>query len=158
MFPQMKETSLIFENRTWCLPASAPVDMPIELNHLDSDFCWCDPIVEVDENGVALCISRFDENRIAFYITKLAQLLSERVEARRYGRGRGDDQCSDPGTFFGCCASAMTATASSTTASRIDKRPAFVIAHTIRYVSRGRQQRKVRFTTDDIRRAGRPDF
>jgi hypothetical protein len=74
--------------------------MPIELNHLDSDFCWCDPIVEVDENGVALCISRFDENRIAFYITKLAQLLSERVEARRYGRGRGDDQCSDPGDFL----------------------------------------------------------
>jgi hypothetical protein len=42
---------MLFENRTWFLPGSAPVDMPIGLNHLDSDFCWCDPIVEVDENG-----------------------------------------------------------------------------------------------------------
>jgi len=42
---------MIFENRTWFLPAIAPVDMPIGLNHLDSDFCWCDPIVELDDNG-----------------------------------------------------------------------------------------------------------
>ena len=42
---------MMFENRTWFLPASAPVDMPIGLNHLDSDFCWCDPIVEIDEYG-----------------------------------------------------------------------------------------------------------
>ena len=40
-------------------------------------------------------------------------------------------------TFFGCCASAVTATASSTTTNRIDKTPAFFIAHIIRYVSRG---------------------
>jgi hypothetical protein len=32
----------------------------------------------------------------------------------------------------------MTATASSTTANRIDTTPAFLIAHTICYVSRGR--------------------
>jgi hypothetical protein len=47
----MKETSMIFENRTWFLPASAPIDMAIGLNHLDSDFCWCDSIVAVGENG-----------------------------------------------------------------------------------------------------------
>jgi hypothetical protein len=45
-----KGTSMMFENRTWFLPAIAPVDMPIGLNHLDSDFCWCDPTVELDEN------------------------------------------------------------------------------------------------------------
>jgi len=42
------------------------------------------------------------------------------------------------GTFFGCCASAMTATASSTTTNRIDKIQAFLIAHIMRYVSCGR--------------------
>src|SRR6266550_2978852 len=36
-----------------------------------------------------------------------------------------------------CCASAMTATASSTNINRIDKTPAFLIASTARYVSRG---------------------
>jgi hypothetical protein len=35
------------------------------------------------------------------------------------------------GIFAGCCASAMTATASGTTTNRIDKTAAFLIAHTI---------------------------
>ena len=35
------------------------------------------------------------------------------------------------GIFFGCCASAMTATATSTTATRIDGTAAFFIAHLI---------------------------
>lgn len=38
------------------------------------------------------------------------------------------------GSFFGYCASAMIATASSTTINRIDKTPAFLISHTIGYV------------------------
>jgi hypothetical protein len=25
--------------------------MPIGLKHLESDFCWCDPVIEVDEYG-----------------------------------------------------------------------------------------------------------
>jgi hypothetical protein len=49
---------MIFENRTWVLPAIAPVDMPIGLHHLDSDFCWCDPIVERDENGTEAVLHR----------------------------------------------------------------------------------------------------
>ena len=32
--------------------ALVPVEMPVGLTHLDSDLCWCDPIVEVDEAGV----------------------------------------------------------------------------------------------------------
>src|SRR5262245_29163942 len=35
------------------------------------------------------------------------------------------------GIFFGCCASAITPTASSTTATRIDGTPAFFIAHLV---------------------------
>jgi hypothetical protein len=32
-------------------PAVVPVEIPVGLTHLDSDLCWCDPIVEVDEDG-----------------------------------------------------------------------------------------------------------
>lgn len=35
-----------------------PVKMPIGLSHIDSDFCWCDPIVELDEKGKAVAIHR----------------------------------------------------------------------------------------------------
>jgi hypothetical protein len=39
---------MIFENRTWFIPAVTAIDIPIGLNHVDSDLCWCDPIIEVD--------------------------------------------------------------------------------------------------------------
>ena len=32
-------------------PALLPVEMPVGLTHLDSDLCWCDPIVEANEDG-----------------------------------------------------------------------------------------------------------
>jgi hypothetical protein len=40
-----------FVNRTWFAPAIVPIEMPAGLDHLDSDYCWCDPIIEMDENG-----------------------------------------------------------------------------------------------------------
>jgi hypothetical protein len=49
---------VLFVNPTWFLPAVAPVEMPIGLNHLDSDFCWCDPIIQVYENGQELVLHR----------------------------------------------------------------------------------------------------
>jgi len=50
---------MLFENRTWFYPAAAPVELPIGLNHLDSDFCWCDPIVDVDdEDGKEVVLHR----------------------------------------------------------------------------------------------------
>lgn len=36
----------------------APVEMPIGLSHIDSDFCWCDPIAELDDNGQGVVIHR----------------------------------------------------------------------------------------------------
>ncbi len=42
---------MMFVNPTWFYPAIAPVQMPTGLDHLDSDFCWCDPLVEIDEKG-----------------------------------------------------------------------------------------------------------
>jgi hypothetical protein len=49
---------VLFVNPTWFLPAVAPVEMPIGLNHLDSDFCWCDPIIRVDEDGQEVVLHR----------------------------------------------------------------------------------------------------
>ena len=43
---------MMFENRTWFYPSATPADLPIGLNHMDSDFCWCDPIVDVDDEDV----------------------------------------------------------------------------------------------------------
>ncbi|HEX2522233.1 MAG TPA: hypothetical protein VHP35_08910 [Terriglobia bacterium] len=41
----------MFVDRTWIARSVAAVEMPTGLTHMDSDFCWCDPVVEVDENG-----------------------------------------------------------------------------------------------------------
>ena len=49
---------MTFLNRTWFYPAVAPADMPVGLEHVDSEFCWCDPIVEADENGEESVIHR----------------------------------------------------------------------------------------------------
>jgi hypothetical protein len=61
-----------------------------------------------------------------------------------------DDRYPIRGTFFGCCASAVTATGSTTTRNRIDKRPAFFIAHLLlaAFLSRIRKLRKVLFTAE----------
>jgi hypothetical protein len=48
---------VLFVNPTWFLPAVAPVELPMRLNHLDSDFCWCDPIIEVMETGRNACFT-----------------------------------------------------------------------------------------------------
>ena len=42
---------MTFINRTWFVPATVPVEMPIGLKHSDSEYCWCDPFVEVIESG-----------------------------------------------------------------------------------------------------------
>jgi hypothetical protein len=53
-----RRLTVLFMKPTWFVSAVAPVDMPIGLNHLDSDFCWCDPIIEVDENGREFVLHR----------------------------------------------------------------------------------------------------
>ena len=39
-------------------PALVQVELPVGLTHLDSDLCWGDPIVEVDENGRHVLLHR----------------------------------------------------------------------------------------------------
>jgi hypothetical protein len=42
---------MLFLNSPWFYPGVTPVQMPVGLKHLESDVCWCDPLMEVDENG-----------------------------------------------------------------------------------------------------------
>jgi hypothetical protein len=49
---------VLFVNPTWFVPAEAPVEMPMGLNHLDSDFCWYDPIIKIDDNGQEFVLHR----------------------------------------------------------------------------------------------------
>jgi hypothetical protein len=49
---------VMFVNPTWFSPALAPVEMPIGLSHIDSDFCWCDPIIEVDDDGEEMVLHK----------------------------------------------------------------------------------------------------
>jgi hypothetical protein len=53
-----RRSTVLFVNPNWFLPAVASVEMPIGLNHLDSGFCWCDPIIEADEKGQELVFHR----------------------------------------------------------------------------------------------------
>jgi hypothetical protein len=39
-------------------PSSASMRLPNELSHIDSDLCWCDPIVEFDEDGDKLVMHK----------------------------------------------------------------------------------------------------
>lgn len=45
-------------NWTGISPIMNEEKIPIGLNHVDWDFCWCDPIVETDQNGQEVVIHR----------------------------------------------------------------------------------------------------
>jgi hypothetical protein len=51
-------SDVMFVNSTWFYPAVAAVEMPIGLNHVDSGSCWCDPIVEDDDDGQEIVLHR----------------------------------------------------------------------------------------------------
>ncbi|HUK41715.1 MAG TPA: hypothetical protein VLX11_11740 [Candidatus Acidoferrales bacterium] len=34
------------------------VEMPVGLSHRESGLCWCDPLVEVDEDGKVVLVHR----------------------------------------------------------------------------------------------------
>jgi hypothetical protein len=44
----------------WSLisPAVLPAEMPVGLQHLDSESCWCEPLIETDENGERSVVHR----------------------------------------------------------------------------------------------------
>jgi hypothetical protein len=42
---------VFYVNNVWLYSTAAPAEMPVGLKHLDSDFCWCDPVIEIDDDG-----------------------------------------------------------------------------------------------------------
>jgi hypothetical protein len=48
----------VFANSTWFFPAVVPSELAIGLEHLDSDMCWCDPIIEIDDEGQKIVLHR----------------------------------------------------------------------------------------------------
>jgi len=55
---RQRKPTLLFLNSTSLFPAIVQVELPVGLNHLDSDLCWCDPIIEVDEIGEEVVLHR----------------------------------------------------------------------------------------------------
>lgn len=45
-------------NRIWFDSPIAAMKTPLGLRHIDSDFCWCDPMIEVDESGQETVVHR----------------------------------------------------------------------------------------------------
>jgi hypothetical protein len=50
---------MITRDRLWLDRAIvSSVEMPVGLNHLDSEVCWCDPVIETDEDGDDVVVHR----------------------------------------------------------------------------------------------------
>ena len=49
---------MMFVNPKGSYPAVISSELPTELQHLDSDLCWCDPIIEIDAEGRKLVLHR----------------------------------------------------------------------------------------------------
>jgi hypothetical protein len=44
--------------RKWLSPPSSPVPMPVGLIHVDSNMCWCEPVIETDVMGEEVVFHR----------------------------------------------------------------------------------------------------
>ena len=53
---KLRRSTLMFENLPWFSPAIAPAPLPLGLKHVDSDLCWCDPVVETNEDGAEVIL------------------------------------------------------------------------------------------------------
>lgn len=49
---------MMFVNPRWFYPTVVRSEFPIGFEHLDSDSCWCDPIIEMDDNGQEIVLHR----------------------------------------------------------------------------------------------------
>jgi len=65
------------ENPTALLAALKPVDMPIGLVHFDSDFCWCDPTIEVDDYGRDIIVHRTSDVELKFGAAVLLSCVAQ---------------------------------------------------------------------------------
>jgi hypothetical protein len=49
---------MITHNRLFDPVVVFSVEMPVGLNHFDSELCWCDPVIEIDEDGDEAVVHR----------------------------------------------------------------------------------------------------
>ena len=48
----------MFENLGWLVPTERNGSKSVELKHVDSQFCWCEPVIEFDDDGEDVLIHR----------------------------------------------------------------------------------------------------
>jgi hypothetical protein len=53
-----RRPTMMFENPTWFCSAIVPSEFPLGPEHLDSDLCWCDPIIDTDTDGLEIILHR----------------------------------------------------------------------------------------------------
>jgi hypothetical protein len=53
-----KRRHSMLANRTWIVPTTPADEQPMGLSHIDSDSCWCEPVVETDEEGEEVVVHR----------------------------------------------------------------------------------------------------
>jgi hypothetical protein len=49
---------MMFVNPTWFCSAIVPSEFSLGPEHLDSDLCWCDPIIDTDADGLEIILHR----------------------------------------------------------------------------------------------------
>jgi hypothetical protein len=54
----VKEDAKMITNRMRNAPEMPAQQTPIGPRHIDSDVCWCEPIVDMDEDGEAVVVHR----------------------------------------------------------------------------------------------------
>jgi len=50
--------NLVFAKLLITAPAEALLKTPVALKHDDSVFCWCDPLVELNDNGREIVVHK----------------------------------------------------------------------------------------------------
>ena len=48
----------MLENLGWLVPTERNGVKAVELKHVDSQFCWCEPVVELDDEGDEVLMHR----------------------------------------------------------------------------------------------------
>jgi len=48
----------MFANSTWLYPVVVSSEVPVGLEHLDTDLCWCNPTIELDDENQKVVLHR----------------------------------------------------------------------------------------------------
>jgi len=48
----------MFENLGWFIPTERNGSKAVKPKHVDSQFCWCAPVIELDDDGEEVLVHR----------------------------------------------------------------------------------------------------